>query len=60
MCSKFLGELSSKLGLNKIIHATCALDIATFNRLRLKKNSRFLGKESISEEVIEIIETGAS
>jgi len=60
MWSKFFGELSNKFGLNNIIDATCALEIATFNRFLLKKNSLFLGKESLSDDVIEIIVTGAS
>ena len=46
--------------LNKIIEAIRALEIATFNLFLLKKNSLFLGNESLSEEVIEIIVIGAS
>ena len=46
--------------LKSIIDATCALDIATFNLFLSKKNSLFLGSVSLSDEVIEIIFTGAS
>jgi len=40
--------------------ATCALEIATFNLFLLKKNSLFLGSESLSDDVIDIIVIGAS
>ena len=56
----FLGENSKSFGLKSIIDATCALDIATFNLFLSKKNSLFLGSGSLSDEVIEIIFTGAS
>ena len=50
----------SRFGLNKIIEAICALEIATFSLFLLKKNSLFLGNESESDEVIEMIVIGAS
>ena len=55
-----MGELSNNSGLKGMIDATYALEIATFNLFLLKKNSLFLGRESLSDEVIEIIVTGAS
>ena len=56
----FLGELSNNFGLNSIIDATWALEIATLSLFLLKNHSLFLGNESLSDEVIEIIVIGAS
>ena len=58
--SRFFGELSNNNGLKSIMDATCALEIATFNLFLLKKNSLFLGSESLSDDVIDIMVIGAS
>ena len=50
--------MSNKLGFNKIIHATCALDIATFNLFLLKKKSLCLGKLSTSDVVVLLDDKG--
>ena len=54
------GALFSKSGLNIITEATCARDIATLSLFLLKKNSLFLGSDSLSDYVIEIIVINAS